>query len=381
MNKVILVARKNPTATISIVGAVMVCAVLLAVFAAGLGGGAAMVGTQGDAPQFGYQANPAATERFIGSLGKYKNFTTGAPDLFTEALPKEVLLWKAIEEASRRKFGREYSIIRQGIGDCVSQGWARGATCVFSVDYINGQRTDFYLISSESIYAGRAEIGQGSWSDGWYGSAAAKYVRERGLLYRKSYTSGSETVDLTSYSAQRAKQWGYYGLGGKAGKHWLEAEAAKHKVPEVALITTTGEAKAALANGYAIPVCSNVGFDPVPTPRDQNGVAKANGNWAHCMVSLGFYTLQGGETVFVIFNSWGDNASAGPGGPHAIPGGAFAIRERDMARILAARDSFAISGPNGFERRDIDHETWAVISPRGKDHLSEESEFQFAIAP
>lgn len=332
----------------------------------------------GDPKPQGYTPNKAETERYIKSLGKFASLRTGAPDLFTEALPKEVLLWKAREEANRRTFGKEFVIGRQAIGDCVSWGTAQAVETVFAVDFITGKRTKWLPVATEFIYSGRAVIGRGSMSDGWYGSASAKWIhgeQRGGVVFREKYTGpDGSVVDYTTYSGQRAKQYGYQGP-----PKWVIDIAAKHKVPEVSLITSTGEAKAALANGYAMFVCSGVGFEP--TTRDKNGVVRAGGQWSHCMACLGYYTLENGEAVFVIFNSWGPNSTSGPAGPHGIPGGAFAIRERDFAQILSARDSFACSGPRGFERRDLDHETWAVISPRGKGNVSKESEFHFAVAP
>lgn len=320
----------------------------------------------------GWKPNPVEQEKFIGGLGRFKSLKTGAPDLFSDALPKQALLWKAIYQASEKSGRGKYHIVNQEIGDCVSHGWARGITGSNAIDYLNGRLIDWYVVSPESVYAGRIDTGDASWSDGWYGASAAKATKNNGVLDQRKYELNGNVLDLTKYSGQRAKQFGAKGL-----PKWIQSERAKYKVKEVALITSTAEAKAAHANGYFIPICSNLGFEP--TTRNKDGVVAQRGSWSHCMCSCGYYTLESGETVFVIFNSWGENSSSGPGGPHDIPTGAFAIRERDMQRILSQRDSYAVSGHTGFERRDLDHETWAadIFS----DRLSKESDFNFAVAP
>ena len=375
MKRVILTAKKNPKTTISIVGGLIVCAVLLAVFAAGFGGGAAytayrpmMVGNE----HTGLVPNPVEQEKFIGSLGDFKSLKTGAPDLFGADLPKVVRLDMIMREASEKSGRGPYKIIRQEIGDCVSHGWARGVECALAIEYMTGQATDWWPVSPESVYAGRIDTGDASMSDGWYGSAAAKATQElRGVLFKKPYESGGNKINLTVYSGQRAKQ-----AGNGNWPKWLKPISQKHLVKNVALITSVTEAKVSLDNGYPIPICTQIGFaesSPGVVARDKNGMATPSGRWGHCWCAVGYFTLANNDTVFITYNNWGEGSTSGPGGPQNIPPGAFGIHERVFAKILAERDSYAVSGPNGFERRDIDHDTWA--------NWSKESEEHFAIAP
>lgn len=372
MIRVNLNPRKKGTAaaTIGVVsaGLLVACGIMVGWF-----GGAASFTSRPTIGEYytGYKPNLVEQEKFIGGLGRLKSLRTGAPDLFTEALPKDALLWKFMYAASEKSGRGQYRIINQEIGDCVSHAYARAVECALAVEYMQGSATDWWPVSPESVYAGRIDTGDASWSDGWYGSSASKAVRDYGVLFKRKYEGEGSGLDLTVYSGQRAKQMGARGL-----PKWIYAERKKHLVKEVALITSVAEAKAALANGYPIAICSNVGFEPVPTRRDQNGVATASGSWSHAKCICGYYTIQGRrgeETIYVDFNSWGPNASTGPGGPHDIPGGAFGITEQTMQRILSQRDSYAVSGPRGFERRDLDHETWG--------NWSKESEEHFAVAP
>jgi hypothetical protein len=77
------------------------------------------------------------------------------------------------------------------------------------------------------------------------------------------------------------------------------------------------------------------------------------------MALVGFYEARG-ETAFVIENSWGANSVSGPPGPENLSGAQFAISTADMQRILDADDSYAVSGPNGFEPQELDFSGWGT---------------------
>ena len=57
-------------------------------------------------------------------------------------------------------------------------------------------------------------------------------------------------------------------------------EAKKHQVKTISSIRTVEEARDALANGYALSVCSGYGFS---SKRDKHGIAKRSGGWNHAM--------------------------------------------------------------------------------------------------
>ncbi len=126
------------------------------------------------------------------------------------------------------------------------------------------------------------------------------------------------------------------------------------------------------ATGYAIFVCSDVGFGdlgPGPITRDADGFLKPRGVWPHCMCIAGY---QGGTRKgFLIVNSWGDRWVAGPVGRFTdIPPGSFWADFATVDRMLKQGDSFAVAGVDGFRRRRIDPTDWTVFHspPRRFDH-------------
>ena len=178
----------------------------------------------------------------------------------------------------------DHSFVANGfaVHNCVSWGWAHGADVHLAVLYKLGLSSEWSPAATEAIYGGsRVEaegVSFGGWSDGSYGGAAAKWVRDWGILYRQTYPGG---VDLLTYSAQRAKDWGAYGCGGKDDRGKLDDVAKKHPIRHVALVTNFEEAAAAISSGYPVPVCSGQGFSSV---RDKDGFCRPQGSWSHCLL-------------------------------------------------------------------------------------------------
>ena len=209
-------------------------------------------------------------------------------------------------------------------------------------------------------------LSRGGWSDGSYGAAAAKWLREYGLVFRQPY----EAVDLSSYSARRAKDWGNYGNGGQSDNGQLDEEARKHPVRSVALVKNFEEAAAAIRSGYPVPVCSMVGFR---MQRDADGFAQASGTWPHCMCFCG--VRAGNRPGLLCLNSWGPNWISGPKYPADMPEGSFWVDRKTVDRMLAQHDSFAVSGYDGFPFRKLDHSDWVQAMP------AETTATQYALAP
>ena len=231
---------------------------------------------------FGYEPHPEESREFEKSLPK-PTIRQAAPGLFNAIGDddREVFLYRFLYDVYEEKIGGQWIVGRQGIGDCVSWGWAHGADIHLAVMYKRGDSADWKPVATESIYGGsRVEArgrSSGGWSDGSYGSAAAKWLRDYGLIFREKYDS----VDLTTYSAKRAKDWGNYGNGGQGDNGKLDNEAKKSPVREITLVTNFDEAAAAIESGYPVPVCSMQGFASV---RDKDGFARPSGSWAHCLL-------------------------------------------------------------------------------------------------
>lgn len=306
----------------------------------------------------GYTPQPAQSERFIRSMPR-PTLKEAAPDFFQARGPpparyaadEPILLYRALNVAHQRKFGSNWSPIRQEIGDCVSHGWSLACTTRLAIDYVLGESGDFQVVFSEAVYGLSRVEGRGvkynGGGDGSYGSAAAAGVTKFGVPFRLDYTNvASSECDGRTYSGSRARNWGAYGCGGRSDEGRLDAIAKLHPVGQVALITTWEETVAAIRNGYAIAVCSGQGF---AYATDRDGFARPQGSWAHCMCAFGVRFDREGV---LIANSWGSNWIDQSGGkyPSDMPPGCFWCDRRVWERMIAGRDTYAVATVKGFQR-------------------------------
>lgn len=353
----------------------------------------------------GYKPAPRESAEYLRSLPA-PELKDAAPHFFDARGPpaaassdarEPVLLYRALYAAYKSKFGRDWRVGAQGIGDCVSWGWSHGVQILLAIDYVQGTSGDFDVVATEAMYglarvegAGRT---RGGYSDGSYGAAAARAVTKFGVVFRRDYRSiASAECDLRAYSSSRAKAWGNFGCGGSGDNGRLDAEAKKHAVKQVALVTNFDEAAAAIANGYPVPVCSGQGFS---STRDSQGFCAPRGSWSHCMVFIG---VRWDRPGLLCLNSWGPNWVRGPywpdesapvrrdpfekiraaggdgaqldplfplppfnaGGPITgptshpdMPDGSFWVDARVATRMLSGRDSYAVSNLVGFPRQEL----------------------------
>jgi hypothetical protein len=344
---------------------------LLGVAAAYLVGGlrdrpaAQWFGLSGES-DYGYQPDPEGVARFLRELPE-PMFRQAGAETIAQAKGVDTFLYRAAYKAHAALYGRPWIVERQGIGDCVSWGWAHGVYVAQCVDWETGRLANPPPFpATEAIYGGsrveaRGKPGDGraavgGWSDGSYGAAAARWVRDWGVVYRDQVGGH----DLRTYSPDRAKQWGAYGNGGQGDGGKLDAIAKRHPATHVAMVKTFAEAAAAIEAGFPIPVCSLVGFESV---RDQHGYAKASGQWAHCMAFVAVRYAKNGspEDALLCLNSWGPRWISGPRWPSDMPEGAFWVRRATAERMLANQpDSFAVGSVAGFGWRDLSNDVLAL---------------------
>ena len=226
---------------------------------------------------------------------------------------------------------------RQTTGDCVSHATRNAVDIARAVEIdIKGESESFEARgATEGIYQARGHRGQGMTCSG-----AAKYVHSKGgLLIRKNYGS----VDLSKYNSS-------LGANHRLPSSVYKTEAKKHQVKTISLVTTIEEARDAIANGYAISVCSGHGFS---SRRDSKGIAKRGSGWNHAMVwcACDDTKKRHNETLFLIQNSWG-MWNSGPR-VHGQPEGSFWIREKDARGMLAQQGSWVFSNVDGFPAREL----------------------------
>ena len=226
---------------------------------------------------------------------------------------------------------------RQTTGDCVSHSTRNAVDITRAVEIdIKGEAESFEARgATEGIYQSRGHMGQGMTCSG-----SARYVNKTGgILLRKNYGD----VDLSKYNST-------LGAKKRIPNDIYVTEAKKHQVKTISLVTTIEEARDALANGYALSCCSQVGFTSM---RNKNGISNRKGSWAHAMAWIACDDTRKvyDETLFLIQNSWG-KWNSGPK-VHGQPDGSFWVREKDARSILNARGSFVFSDVDGFPARQL----------------------------
>jgi hypothetical protein len=177
----------------------------------------------------------------------------------------------------------------QEIGDCVSHSSRNAALASLCNEIVSGKPDEITgktegapevpavgvkngVLSSEYLYWWRGYDG-----DGWDCSTAADMIVANGMLLRQNYMELG--IDLTKYTGR---------LAGKYGRTKPPAaimqEGQIHPVRTTTKCDTWLEILDALANGYGISSCGSEGFE---STRNEDGLSRRSGSWAHAMAYLG----------------------------------------------------------------------------------------------
>jgi hypothetical protein len=251
---------------------------------------------------------------------------------------RNVRLWEA---ALKVNGGKHLSNTAQQVGDCVSWGVRNAVDYLACQQIAQGENETLRRCFAPWVYGlSRVTIGQGRIrGDGSVGAWGAEAVRRYGVL-------AEDEPGVPPYSGQVAREWGQR----PGPPEPLFLKAVEFKVQSVALVTTPEEARDAICNGYPITIASSWGTRTI-RPRDGRQVAEGDASWAHQMCLIA-YDGSASEPYYYVLNSWGPNAHPQP--LQGEPPGGFWIRERDVARICSAGDSFAFSDFDGFPSRQLD---------------------------
>ena len=237
--------------------------------------------------------------------------------------------------------------------DCAGDIY-ESVVCAVDSDWAEGELQEPPAFPcTEAIYGGSRCEARGKtyagYSDGSYGAAAARWLKDWGVVERGEY----EGLDLSAYSSKRAKEWGAYGCGGK-GEEELDEVAKEHPATSVALVETFEEAGAAIESGFPVAVCSGVGFSKT---RDLDGFCRPQGSWSHAMCFIA--VRYGDRPGLLCLNSWGPNWVDGAKWPEDMPEGSFWVDKEVVDKMLGRwKDSFAVGGIGGFHWRDLHHGKW-----------------------
>lgn len=286
-----------------------------------------------DEPDHVKQVVASFARPFFGDAGK--TIIQGADD-------KDAFLWKYYEKIH----GHPWKPHNQnGTGCCVGEGFSAGVEILAAVEIVvNNEPQEYKDVSASAVYALSREVGNYLVNnDGSTGADAAKALMQYGALSCEE--AGDDNYTNPAH-AQKAKLWGKKGLPAD-----LKAKAAKHKIKSASLVRTPEEVRAALINGYPVPICSSVGFEPRGGfKRDADGFCAMGGSWAHCMVIVGY---RADKKAFLVLQSWGDNS---PPGPKSLdqPDGSFWITWEACQKIVRSGESYALSSFDGYPARNID---------------------------
>lgn len=311
----------------------------------------------------GYVPDPRATERFVSSL-KYPTLAEAGPKLKSKD-DQDVVLYPAII-----KVKPNYSRVAQAIGSCVGHGFAGCVDALSCTEIVvHGEAEDWPGRCLEaSIYGfSRVEIrgvSRNLGGDGSYGGAAADAVMKFGTLH---YDVDYGGTTFSEYSGIREKQWGAGGVPDD-----LEKYAKKRRVKTTTLVDSFDALCKALTSGYPVAVCSTQGFTMSRSGGknvEDIGFASPRGQWSHCMAIIG---KRGGKRPgALIWNSWGSKAHTGPhysgipGRPDDMPaefkGSTFWADADVVDRMLKGRDSFSLSGYDGFPPRKLPSWTGGIL--------------------
>jgi hypothetical protein len=260
---------------------------------------------------------------------KYAYFKDGAKKIKNSGKGKLSTPYKSLLKFDKKAFGE-----RQTTGDCVSHATRNACDLSRAVEIDLHKEREGWIArgATEAIYGARGHGGQGMSC-----ARAATFVTQTGgILVRKNYPG---VADFSKYNGNLGASWGGRGLPDK-----VIDLANDHQIKTASLIRTIEEARDAIANGYSISVCSNVGFS---NKRDKKGIAKRSGSWAHAMAWIACDDT-GSEPLFLVQNSWGKWNDGGHPEWGPIPDGSFLITADVAANMLAQNGSYAFSEFDGF---------------------------------
>jgi len=273
--------------------------------------------------------------------------------------------WTIVE----RLFPGCWPASRQTRGDCVSHSQRNACLYTIACEIAAGRPDEVTgeiegkpqqpeegvrdgVFASESYYWYRQHGG-----DGWQCERAARVAVEKtGAFPRKPYPELG--FDLTKYSGSTAGKW-----GSSSPPENITAYGQKNLFRTAARCESFETVRDMLANGYGITSCGGEGFS---STRDENGVSRRSGSWAHAMAYSGcddrdeIKAKYDGPLVLVL-NSWGKSWISGPrrvlGTTLDIPEGSFWARWSDVSR----RSAIAMSGFAGWPAQRLPNWTEGIF--------------------
>lgn len=248
----------------------------------------------------------------------------------------------------------------QGVGNCVSRGqtYANLTTLVSEVHFAQPDQLTGLLemlpkdtrknknacpLACEPVYWFR-----GSGGHGWYCSASTQTsINFTGATPRINIDG---VGDFSQYDERLGSKY-----GARKPPQDVIDKINNNLFREATKIDSFESLRELLNRGFGINSCGSQGF---ASKRDENGVARRQGSWAHSMAYIAcddrpeiirIYN----EPLVLVLNSWGPRWISGPtkiyGTSVDIPNGSFWAKWSDIKN----RDAYAIAGLNGWARQEL----------------------------
>jgi len=306
----------------------------------------------------GCSANPRADEELVDSIIRHGGDPDGSSvahqwEFADSGKGKLSLIFPAIDTV----FPGALPGPPQLWGDCVGSAAANAYLGTLAQEIVDGRPDEVTgiiegppdipelgvrqgVIARESIFAWRGKA-----SDGWFCSAAAKAVTEKGVLVRKPYPDLK--MDLTRYTEETIR------IGGAKTPSmlWL-AESSQYIARTATFANGREQVRDFLAAGYCLFNCSSLGFERT---RNEDGVSRQAGVWHHAQAFTGYddreITIRKyGQPLVLWTNSWGSWNSGSRrilGTSMDIPPGSFWA----LASTIDKCQCIALSSVAGWPRR------------------------------
>lgn len=201
----------------------------------------------------------------------------------------------------------------QTIGDCVSHSTKNANLMTMSCEIVAAKPDEVTgviegipeispegiangVLSTESVYWWRRHGG-----DGWSCPDAAQVVlKESGCCWpRTNYPDLG--IDVTKYSSSVAHKY-----GSQTPPENFKKQGGLHLIRSATELNSFEQIRDFLYNGFGVSSCGSEGYS---NKRDENGVSKRSGSWAHALAIVGaddrdIIKQIYGEPLINILNSW-----------------------------------------------------------------------------
>lgn len=256
----------------------------------------------------------------------------------------------------------DHSFIADGfsVSNCVSRGQTHANLTTLVCEVYFGQPDQITGLSEMLPKDSRRKAGtcplacepvywfRGSGGHGWSCSASTQTsLNYTGVIPRINIDG---LADFSQYDERVGTKY-----GARKPPQDVIDKINKNLFREATKIDSFESLRELLNRGFGVNSCGSQGF---ASKRDENGVARKSGSWAHSMAFIGCDDRTEivkiyGEPLVLVLNSWGPNWISGPtkiyGTSINIPNGSFWAKWSDVKN----RDSYAIAGLNGWARQEL----------------------------